>query len=96
MLFFGPFFFSTSVGLLYLDFPPFWSSIEELRKIVKEKNKNQSEVQNISTEVENMTKEKDSEIENDLKKETHSEMESLNDEKNKLKTISLEKVSQSF
>ena len=36
----------------------------------------------------------DSEIENDLKKETHSEMESLEDEKNKLKTISLEKVSQ--
>lgn len=24
MLFFGPFFFSTSVGLLYLDFPPFY------------------------------------------------------------------------
>ena len=40
-----------------------------------------------------MTKEKDSEIENDLKKETHSEMESLDDEKNKLKKISLEKVS---
>ena len=52
--------------------PPFWSPIEELRKIIKEKNKNQSEVQNISTEVENMTKEKDSEIENDLKKETEN------------------------